>query len=120
MSEYQFDVFLSYHAEDRTLAQQVYEFLTAGTDGHQLKVWWDIKSIEPGEPWIRAIDEGFRQSLLFVVLLSDPAPRRWVEAEVSRALHRCFSELPGPERIQLNHTRAARLSAARLESRGGC
>ncbi len=96
MSTQAFDVFLSYHSEDRALAQQVYESLT---DGQALRVWWDAKSIPPGELWVRAIDDGFSRARVFVVLLSDRAPRRWVEAEVSRALHCYFSELPGPRHI---------------------
>ncbi|MCY2996020.1 MAG: TIR domain-containing protein [Planctomycetota bacterium] len=96
MSTQAFDVFLSYHSEDRALAQQVYASLT---DGQALRVWWDAKSIPPGELWVRAIDDGFSRARVFVVLLSDRAPRRWVEAEVSRALHCYFSELPGPRHI---------------------
>jgi|GEM_PF-3213724 hypothetical protein len=89
-----YDLFLSYHWSDAELAMQVYDSLTAA--GY--RVWFDRECIEPGQPWLAALEDGLSQVHTFLVLLSDDAPKRWVDAEVSAALRRYY---PDPEKFRI-------------------
>jgi serine/threonine protein kinase/Leucine-rich repeat (LRR) protein len=68
--EPQFDVFLSYRvASDSDHVKMVYEKLTA----LGLRVWWDAKCLEPGQPWEEGFCNGLANSSCFVCLLSKGA-----------------------------------------------
>ena len=83
-----FDIFLSYHWKDQEFAQQVYDGLT----GAGFQVWFDRECIKPGDSWMAAIEQGLSKVHTFVVLLTDSAPKRWVEAEVGAAIRRFYAE----------------------------
>jgi len=78
------NVFLSYHGADRPLARRVRDALEEAG----LRVWFDERSIGPGEVWMRALEEGVAGAAAFVVLLTDGAPRAWVQAECDLAVRK--------------------------------
>ncbi len=78
------DVFLSFHGVDRPKAKMVFDALSAGG----LKVFFDADTIQPGEVWLRVLERGILEARTYMVLLSDHAPRRWVEAEAALAMVR--------------------------------
>jgi serine/threonine protein kinase len=65
-----FDVFLSYRvASDYSHAEKLYDALI----GKGVRVWWDKKSLEPGEDWKVGFCSGLVSSKAFVCLLSRDA-----------------------------------------------
>ncbi len=91
-----YDVFLSYHGRDRLLAWQVYDYLTAPSQG--LRVWFDQTCLRAGELWLSQIERGLNASSTFVVLLTDSPPQNWVEQEVNAAM-RGFREGLSPASV---------------------
>jgi serine/threonine protein kinase len=66
--EAEFDVFLSYRvASDAVYAELMYNILTT----LELKVWWDKKSLIPGQSWEEGFCSGLSSSSCFVCLLSN-------------------------------------------------
>lgn len=90
-----FDIFLSYHWTDATIAWQIYDRLTSA--GH--RVWFDRKCILEGESWLAAIERGLSETHTFIVLLTQHAPRKWVDAEVGAAIRRHYNDLERQYRI---------------------
>jgi len=86
-----FDIFLSYHWTDATIAWQIHDRLTSA--GY--RVWFDRKCILEGESWLAAIERGLSETHTFIVLLTQHAPRKWVDAEVGAAIRRHYND---PER----------------------
>jgi serine/threonine protein kinase len=65
-----FDVFLSYRVKsDLGYVEKLYEMLTR----RGLKVWWDKKCLQPGEPWENGFCGGVMNSSAFVCVLSKGA-----------------------------------------------
>jgi Protein kinase domain/TIR domain len=63
----EYDIFLSYRVDtDFNHAKRMYEQLTAVG----VKVWWDQKCLEPGEPWGIGFCRGMTKSRIFMPLLS--------------------------------------------------
>ncbi|MGO9463846.1 MAG: TIR domain-containing protein, partial [Isosphaeraceae bacterium] len=83
-----FDIFLSYHWTDAAIAWQIYDRLTSA--GY--RVWFDRKCILEGESWLAAIERGLAETHTFIVLLTQHAPRKWVDAEVGAAIRRHYND----------------------------
>lgn len=69
------DVFLSYSRSDVDVAQRVKEALQA----NGLTVWFDKDSIPEGSDWRTAIENGIRNSRLFVPLLTHNVETEYLE-----------------------------------------
>lgn len=80
----EWDLFLSFHGEDRPRARRLYGALTSAG----VHVFFDEEAIPPGHVWLSAIEAGVLKAGAYVVLLSDKAPSRWVRAEADLALVR--------------------------------
>ncbi len=88
------EIFLSFHFCDEPLARQVYERLTA----EGFRVWFCVEAYGPGAVWLAEIEQALRDAETFLVLLTDTAPQRWVEAEVGAALRR---QVHDPEHFRI-------------------
>jgi formylglycine-generating enzyme required for sulfatase activity len=76
-------VFLSHAHEDAAFAQR----LAADLRAAGFPVWIAPDSIQPGEPWVRAIDRGLRESGIFIVALTEHSVRStWVQTETEIAI----------------------------------
>jgi len=76
------DIFISYAAEDRAIAQR----LAAGLEGSGLSVWWD-RQIQVGSDWDKTIEDALDGAKCAVVLWTGHAKSsRWVRAEARQAL----------------------------------
>ncbi len=76
------DIFISYAAEDRAIAQR----LAGGLEGSGLSVWWD-RQIQVGSEWDKTIEDALTAAKCVVVLWTGQAKNsRWVRAEAREAL----------------------------------
>lgn len=76
------DIFISYAAEDRAIAQR----LAAGFEQSGLSVWWD-RHIQVGSEWDKTIEDALAGAKCVVVLWTAHAKNsRWVRAEAREAL----------------------------------
>jgi hypothetical protein len=88
------NIFLSYAKEDGGKAADLYESLTATG----LSVWFDKKSLKPGERWKSAISNAIRTSRYFVALMSSGSSHKkgYVQQEIREALE-VLNEFPDNE-----------------------
>ena len=85
MSQYQWDVFISYAHEDRAYVNQLAHALkSAGLD-----VWYDQFIMEVGDSLTKKINEGLARSRFGVVVLSLPFfQKNWTQVELAALLNR--------------------------------
>ncbi len=82
-------IFISYSRKDTDQLRELARALEAA--GHS--VWWDVRSIQAGADWQRAIDTGIVDSDAVVLLLSaHSVASEWVtkELEIARAKHKAI------------------------------
>ena len=78
MTEFNYDVFLSYSAKDKAIVRALAERLRA--DG--LRVWFDEWILKPGDSIPKKIDEGLEQSRVLVLSMSAQAyGDEWAQLE---------------------------------------
>ncbi len=82
MTSPQFDVFLSYHSDDRELATQIASELRDSG----LRVWFDQWELRPGWTWVERLDDAIKDSNAAVVLIGPSGVGPWEAAEVRGAL----------------------------------
>jgi|SRR5712664_3797839 len=87
MTSPQFDVFLSYHSDDRELATQIASELRDSG----LRVWFDQWELRPGWTWVERLDDAIKDSNAAVVLIGPSGVGPWEAAEVRGALQRYVS-----------------------------
>ena len=76
--DFQYDVFLSHSAKDKTIVRPLAERLRA--DG--LRVWFDEWILKPGDSIPAKIDEGLEQSRVLVLCMSAQAfGSEWAQLE---------------------------------------
>lgn len=77
-------VFLSYMAEDKVFAREIYRALTeAGLD-----VWFDELSLIPGTRWDVALKSELQEADV-ILLIIGPAPlSQWQKVEIASALQK--------------------------------
>lgn len=99
----EWDVFLSYSRVDRGLVDQIREML----ERHRINCFQDYRSIEPGENWVGAIDNGIGGSRWMICFLS-PA---WSESKWTRREWTAFAarNLDGIIPIYIQDTEPPRL-----------
>ncbi|HWH76843.1 MAG TPA: toll/interleukin-1 receptor domain-containing protein [Candidatus Binatus sp.] len=79
----QYDAFLSYCRDDETRVLAVQQAL----EQRGIAVWRDVGQIKAGDPWIKNIENGLRQSRCMVLFNSQPALQsEWVQREWNVAL----------------------------------
>lgn len=77
-------VFLSHSSDDGDFVDR----LAGDLRGDGFNVWKAPESIQPGEPWVKAIERGLATSSHFVLVMSPAAARsRWVDFEMQTAIH---------------------------------
>ncbi|MBA3543040.1 MAG: TIR domain-containing protein [Chthoniobacterales bacterium] len=82
---FQFDVFLSHNAKDKTRVRRLGERLKQAG----LRVWLDEWNVRSGDIIALKVDEGLEQSRVLVLCISSNAlASRWVDLERSTAIHR--------------------------------
>jgi len=88
------NIFLSYAKEDGEKAADLYESLTATG----LSVWFDKKSLKPGEQWKSAISNAIHTSRYFLALMSSGSSSKkgYVQQEIREALE-VLNEFPENE-----------------------
>jgi len=64
-----FDIFLSYSSSDRRLAERLYSILSK-----EVSVFYDERSLAPGDQWDYEIAHAQRTSLLSVFIITDTTP----------------------------------------------
>jgi hypothetical protein len=86
-------VFLSYSSEDRTRVEEIYQRLSSAG----FKPWMDKRDIVGGEEWETAIENGIRNSQVFIACLSRNSinKRGIIQKEIKRALEIYEELLPG-------------------------
>ena len=78
MSDFTYDVFLSYHWADRAIAHRIAEALRS----NGLRVWFDAWIIKPGDDIFLAIERGLEEARVQVVCLSPSAlGSDWINLE---------------------------------------
>jgi serine/threonine protein kinase len=98
--EAEFDVFISYRLKsDIDISERFYESLTAAG----LKVWWDKKSLLPGQPWNDGFCDGFVKSRVFLPILSREAINDPSDARCSFA---SLTETSPCDNVLLEHSLA--------------
>ena len=79
-----FHAFASYNSADELDVKSIYEFLT---DNIGLRIWFDKESIEPGDDWMEAMEEGIENSRACLVFYRDE-PGVWQKEETKQAMRR--------------------------------
>src|SRR3954447_9669066 len=82
-------LFLSYSRQDADALRELSRALESA--GHS--VWWDVRSLQTGADWQRALRAGIVDSDAVVLLLSThSAASEWVgrELEIARAQHKAI------------------------------
>ena len=75
---YKYHIFLSYRqAADMQRVSQLYYMLTS----KGLRVWWDQKCLEQGEPWEEGFAKGLHLSMVFVSVMSKRALERFAKLD---------------------------------------
>ncbi|MFV9505613.1 MAG: toll/interleukin-1 receptor domain-containing protein [Oscillochloridaceae bacterium umkhey_bin13] len=102
-----YDVFLSYHAPERTAVRWLDEQIAQAG----LRPWFDQREILPGEPWMQRIEAGLAQSQTIAVIIGPSGMGPWQRQEASVALRLALPErgtkrvipvlLPGADRYGL-------------------
>ncbi len=84
-------VFLSYAREDERIAEKLYLHLRQ----EEINVWFDKKSLLPGQNWRKEISKVIRDSKFFISLISKNSvnKRGYVQKEIKYAL-RVLEEIP--------------------------
>jgi hypothetical protein len=86
-----FDVFLSYSAKDKAVA----DAMVATLEAHGLRCWIAPRDIVPGKAWSQAIIEGLEQCRLVVLIFSQYSNQsQQVIREVERAVHKAIPIIP--------------------------
>lgn len=77
-------VFLSYASEDVAFARRLFDSLREAS----IDVWFDKKSLLPGQKWKSAIKEAIRDSRFFIALLSNNSVNKkgYVQKELKEAI----------------------------------
>ncbi|HEY0605250.1 MAG TPA: toll/interleukin-1 receptor domain-containing protein [Herpetosiphonaceae bacterium] len=80
-----YSVFISYSSQNEAVAQRLHADLQAAG----VRCWFAPHDLEIGAPIVRGIDEAIRLYDKLLIILSEASVQsRWVEFEVSTALHR--------------------------------
>ncbi len=82
-----YDVFLSYHRPDRAEVED----LARQLEKRGLRVWLDVKRLQPGLPWQSELETQIRQVPAAAVLVGASGRSPWQDVEI-RALLRQFVE----------------------------
>lgn len=93
--EAQYDVFVSYSKPDEHTVTTLAEALR----GSGLRVWLDIWSLIPGEPWQRSIEEAMTRTRSIAVCVGASGVGTWQQAEIQSLLHSTLSDQLGPRVI---------------------
>lgn len=72
-------IFLSHASEDKSLVEAIYARLDASS------VFYDTRSIVPGEPTMQAMEEHVARTSVFVLFHSPHSSKAWVDFEISQA-----------------------------------
>jgi hypothetical protein len=81
-------VFISYSSRDKEFVRR----LAGDLKKRGIPVWFAEDSIEPGDPFIKAIEDGIDHTAFQIVILSPAAvDSGWVTQEVHMALHKGIS-----------------------------
>lgn len=81
-SGWDYDLFVSYAHEDKSFVQALVEDLS----GQGYRLWWD-GTIGAGDVFVRQINEEFKESRQFAVVLSpESCASPWVDLEISTAI----------------------------------
>jgi hypothetical protein len=96
MADKQYDVFLSYHPEDRPAIERLAVYLH---DTAKLRPWFDEWELIPGEPWVRNLERGLAASETCAVFVGKSGEGPWQQREVETVLrhqvnHRDFRVIP--------------------------
>jgi hypothetical protein len=83
-------VFLSHSSADGRAARQLAEVLRR----NGFNVWLDEDSLEPGDRWMKSLEEAVEGASAMVVLVGRLGVQRWVDREVREGLVRSTQE-PG-------------------------
>ena len=88
ISEFKFDVFVSYNKIDEEMARNIAEYLESYNTGkRQIRVFFAPWDIRPGDNFINLINEGLAQAKFFALVLSSEALHaEWPTAESAAAL----------------------------------
>jgi hypothetical protein len=85
------DVFISYSAQDKPIADAV----CATLEAHGIRCWIAPRDILPGIDWGEAIIDGIAESKMMVLIFSSNANKSsQIKHEVERAVHHCLPIVP--------------------------
>jgi hypothetical protein len=100
----EFDCFVSYASEDRTLVKELVKTLT----DRELQVWWDKGQITLGDKLTRKLDEGLRVLRYGVVIVSRHfVAKKWTDAEIRALISRSIEsdrKVILPVLVDMSHT----------------
>ena len=85
LSDKSYDVFLSFHDEDRQEVEQIAVYLN---DHAHLRPWFDKWNLIPGEDWVDGLDRGLRESTACAVFIGKSGEGPWQKQEVKAVLIR--------------------------------
>lgn len=83
MADKQYAVFLSFNSEDRKMVEKIAVYLKDKTD---LRPWFDQWDLIPGEPWVRNLEKGLKESSACAVFVGKSGEGPWQSREVETAL----------------------------------
>jgi len=83
MPDQRYDVFLSFHQEDRAAVEQIARYLSQTA---KLCPWYDDWELIPGEPWVRNLERGLQASATCAVFAGQRGEGPWQQMEVETAL----------------------------------
>ena len=80
-----YDVFLSFHSEDRAAVEKIAMYLA---DRAQLCPWFDQWELIPGEPWVQNLERGLAAAATCAVFVGKSGEGPWQKREVEAALQK--------------------------------
>ena len=81
-------VFLSHASEEVTRARELAN--TLRTSG--VHVWLDVDDLQPGDQWMKSIEEALARANAFAVYIGPLGVQRWVDRELRLALARSVDD----------------------------
>ena len=83
-----YDIFLSYHSDDRTAVQEIAETLI----DRGINPFFDKWNLKPGQPWLAEIEEALHASNAFAIFIGREGIGPIQVAEMRAALNRKFRD----------------------------
>ena len=79
---YRFDVYFSYNSRDRSSVRE----LSSALRNRGLNVWLDVEQLQPGRPWLTALEDALHHSASTAILIGKEGVGAWQNQEMSAML----------------------------------